>query len=84
MALVWAHAEHIKLCRSLPDDRFFDQPPQAMERYIFEKTDSLYRARNLCRVFGDLRDRRNGEMDAMSIDVQKEKIYTDEDMWRNF
>jgi hypothetical protein len=55
-----------------------------MERYIFEKTDSLYRARNLCRVFGDLRDRRNGEMDAMSIDVQKEKIYTDEDMWRNF
>jgi hypothetical protein len=42
MALVWAHAEHIKLCRSLPDDRFFDQPPQAMERCIFEKTDSPY------------------------------------------
>lgn len=29
-------------------------------------------------------DRRNVEMDAMGIDAQKEKIYTDEDMWRNF
>jgi hypothetical protein len=24
------------------------------------------------------------EMDAMSMDAQKEKIYTDEDMWQNF
>ncbi|MDO8956158.1 MAG: acyl-CoA dehydrogenase family protein [Deltaproteobacteria bacterium] len=33
---------------------------------------------------GDLSDRRNVEMDAMGIDAEKEKIYTDEDMWRNF
>ena len=32
---------------------------------------------------GNLRDRRNVEMDAMSMDAQKEKIYTDEDMWLN-
>jgi glucoamylase len=53
MALVWAHAEHIKLCRSLRDGRFFDQPPQAMERYIFEKADSpytLWRFNHKCRT----------------------------------
>ena len=33
---------------------------------------------------GDMSDRRNIEMDAMGIDAQKEKCYTDEDMWRDF
>ena len=31
MPLVWAHAEHIKLLRSLRDGAVFDMPPQTLE-----------------------------------------------------
>lgn len=37
MPLVWAHAEHIKLRRSLADGRVFDMPPQTVLRYQVEK-----------------------------------------------
>ena len=33
MPLVWAHAEYLKLARSLADGRVFDTPPQPVERY---------------------------------------------------
>jgi glucoamylase len=33
MPLVWAHAEHIKLLRSLADGAVFDLPPQTVDRY---------------------------------------------------
>jgi glucoamylase len=33
MPLVWAHAEYVKLLRSLRDGRVFDAPPQAVARY---------------------------------------------------
>jgi glucoamylase len=36
MPLAWAHAEHIKLLRSLSDRRVFDMPPQAHQRYQIE------------------------------------------------
>jgi glucoamylase len=35
--LVWAHAEYIKLRRSLRDGKIFDQPPQTVQRYLAEK-----------------------------------------------
>jgi glucoamylase len=35
--LVWAHAEYIKLRRSLRDRQIFDQPPQTVQRYQIEK-----------------------------------------------
>jgi glucoamylase len=38
MPLVWAHAEYLKLKRSLHDGRLFDQPPQTVQRYLKEKT----------------------------------------------
>ena len=38
MPLVWAHAEYVKLCRSLRDGRVFDMPPQTVQRYLVEKT----------------------------------------------
>jgi glucoamylase len=44
MPLVWAHAEHIKLLRSLRDGAVFDMPPHARQRYIEKKTASPYRA----------------------------------------
>jgi glucoamylase len=34
MPLVWAHAEHIKLLRSLRDGVIFDMPPQTFGRYV--------------------------------------------------
>ena len=34
MPLAWAHAEHIKLLRSLRDGAVFDMPPQTKQRYI--------------------------------------------------
>lgn len=40
MPLVWAHAEYLKLRRSLRDGNLFDLPPQTVQRYLKEKTDS--------------------------------------------
>ena len=37
MPLVWAHAEHIKLCRSLSDGAVFDCPPQTLARYVAQR-----------------------------------------------
>ena len=37
MPLVWAHAEHIKLLRSLADAAVFDLPPQPVRRYLRDK-----------------------------------------------
>jgi glucoamylase len=32
--LVWAHAEYVKLQRSIQDGAVFDQPPQTVARYV--------------------------------------------------
>lgn len=37
MPLVWAHAEHLKLIRSLADGAVFDMPPQTVRRYIQDR-----------------------------------------------
>ena len=38
--LGWAHAEYLKLRRSLQESRVFDPPPQTVQRYLIEKTGS--------------------------------------------
>ena len=38
MPLAWAHAEYLKLLRSLREGRVFDMPPQPVRRYLKEKT----------------------------------------------
>jgi len=43
MPLVWAHAEHIKLLRSLADGAVFDMPPQTVARYVDRRTPSTLR-----------------------------------------
>jgi glucoamylase len=40
--LVWAHAEYIKLRRSLLVGKIFDQPPQTVERYLEKKVSAKY------------------------------------------
>jgi glucoamylase len=42
MPLVWAHAEYVKLCRSLADGVVFDMPPQTVKRYVQAQTGSIY------------------------------------------
>jgi glucoamylase len=42
MPLVWAHAEYIKLRRSLHDGQVFDMPPQTVQRYLKDQTGSPY------------------------------------------
>src|SRR6185369_2836911 len=37
MPLAWAHAEHLKLLRSLRDGAPFDLPPQTVQRYLKEQ-----------------------------------------------
>jgi glucoamylase len=40
MPLAWAHAEYLKLSRSLHDGEIFDRPPQTVERYLQNNTTS--------------------------------------------
>jgi glucoamylase len=40
MPLAWAHAEYLKLCRSIQDGRTFDRPPQTVRRYLEQKVSS--------------------------------------------
>lgn len=42
MPLVWAHAEYLKLVRSLAEDRVFDMPPQPYERYVKSRHPARY------------------------------------------
>lgn len=53
MPLVWAHAEYVKLCRSLHDNRIFDQPSQGLQRYQVDQTGTPYtswRTNHKCRT----------------------------------
>ena len=53
MPLVWAHAEHIKLLRSLREERVFDMPPQPYQRYQVEGVRShlrVWRLNQKCRT----------------------------------
>jgi glucoamylase len=42
MPLVWAHAEYVKLLRSLREGHVFDMPPQTAQRYVKSKSVSPY------------------------------------------
>src|SRR5256712_8057838 len=44
MPLVWAHAEYIKLVRSIHERKVFDMPPQPVVRYQTSKTMSRFAA----------------------------------------
>jgi glucoamylase len=53
MPLVWAHAEYVKLLRSLRDGKVFDMPPQPVQRYQVKKITSpfaVWRFNQKCRT----------------------------------
>src|SRR5271166_2278927 len=43
MPLVWAHAEYVKLLRSLTDGAVFDMPPHTLRRYVRGKSQARCR-----------------------------------------
>jgi glucoamylase len=58
MPLVWAHAEYIKLSRSLRELKVFDMPPAPAERYLKKKTATAFE----CWRFSDkIRSRSKGK-----------------------
>jgi glucoamylase len=53
MPLVWAHAEYVKLRRSLRDGSVFDMPAQTTQRYLKEQTGSslaIWRFNHKCQT----------------------------------
>jgi glucoamylase len=53
MPLVWAHAEYVKLLRSLKEERVFDLPSQTVERYLTRNISclrTLWRFNHKCRA----------------------------------
>ena len=53
MPLVWAHAEYVKLLRSIRDGKIFDRPRQTYKRYVENKNASslaLWRFNHKCRM----------------------------------
>jgi len=51
MPLAWAHAEYLKLCRSLKAKQVFDMPQQTKQRYLVEKKDSTIMIWNFTSLF---------------------------------
>jgi glucoamylase len=53
MPLVWAHAEYVKLRRSLRDGAVFDMPAQTVQRYLKQQTGSdlaIWRFNHKCQT----------------------------------
>ncbi len=54
--LVWAHAEYIKLLRSIQQGSIFDTPTQTTQRYLIEKTGSdiaIWRFNHKCHCIAE-------------------------------
>ena len=54
MPLAWAHAEYLKLARSLADGLAFDTPPQTVQRYLVEKMGSMHASWRFDRKCSDI------------------------------
>jgi glucoamylase len=70
MPLAWAHAEHIKLLRSLADGRVFDMPPQPRQRYVIDRVGSawaVWRFSHKCRSLAAGRNLRIEVADAAIV-----------------
>jgi glucoamylase len=78
MPLIWAHAEYIKLLRSLREGSIFDMPPQTLQRYVVDKVVpniSIWRFNHKCR------DIPAGH--SLRIELQTEsRVHWSSDDWR--
>jgi glucoamylase len=80
MPLVWAHSEHIKLIRSLTQERVFDMPPQTVQRYQHERVSAR------CAVWR--KDLEQAEVPAgrvLRIDLtEASRVRWTDDDWQSF
>lgn len=78
MPLVWAHAEHLKLCRSLTDGKVFDVPPQPVARYQQHPPGSA------CLIWGFQQQRQSIPVGrTLRIEVQAQaRIHWSSDGWQ--
>jgi len=80
MPLVWAHAEYIKLLRSLQDGRVFDTPPQTYQRYVIDQTTSplaVWRSNAKCQTIPA------GKILRVEV-TEKATIEWSSDEWRTY
>ncbi len=80
MPLVWAHAEYLKLQRSLHDGRLFDLPPQTVQRYLTGKTIS---SRMVWRYNQKIRSMPAGKLLRIELLAPAVIHWTDDD-WKTF
>ena len=66
MPLVWAHAEYIKLARSIHERKVFDMPPQPVIRYQAEKTGSKLAAWRFNQKIRTVPPRRNLRIEVLA------------------
>ena len=79
MPLVWAHAEYVKLRRSLQEQCVFDLPAQTVERYLKNQTGSSYafwRFNHKCQSIP------NGKILRIEV-LSPAVIHWSEDNWEN-
>jgi glucoamylase len=78
MPLVWAHAEYIKLCRSVADGRVFDTPSHTIQRYVSQRTASRFASWRF-----NLKRRRLPQGKQLRIEVlAPARVHWSDDGWR--
>jgi glucoamylase len=79
MPLVWAHAEYLKLRRSLRDGRLFDLPRQTVQRYL---TDKIISPRMVWRFNHKIRSLPAGKMLRIET-MASARIHWSADDWKS-
>ncbi|MGA8890477.1 MAG: glycoside hydrolase family 15 protein [Anaeromyxobacteraceae bacterium] len=78
MPLVWAHAEYLKLARSLADGEVFDRPPQPLERYVRRHTASRLAPWRFNHKVGEVERGRTLRVETLAPAV----VHWSSDSWR--
>lgn len=78
MPLVWAHAEYIKLTRSIRDGKVFDTPSQTIARYQTQKVTSNLASWRFNQKIRVMPQRKNLRIEALSRVV----VHWSNDGWR--
>ena len=80
MPLVWAHAEYLKLCRSLRDGEVFDRPPQTVQRYLGKQLTTSRRV--IWRFNNKIRDDAGGQNAPRRNRWPRPSVHWSVDGWR--
>ncbi len=78
MPLVWAHAEYVKLRRSLNDKKVFDTPPQTVERYLKNKSEAKYESWRFNNKISKISSQKNLRIETLAPCL----IYWTKDHWK--